>query len=664
MNAPVVGSPTTGQRSPSPSENPETPQSGPRDVDKAPQPSPRVMPSQMLRSAVEAAAEASAAAEAASDASFEEATERLSPPKGREEHPRERAVPSDPLRSILGYLDAIDRETGNSPYGTSPLRAAETSRTVGRSFQAGVEEKDDDEPWDLESKNRAFADAVVFGNGTRSGLDAERETARRAETKTETKTETDSSPLRVAQAAYENVRSRVEALRDELARRDSLIRTLEAELRVSHDRAAATTAVQLAEQRASSEAAAQRHLDLVDRLLADKGALADECAKLSEALHSTEAKHAASLEKQRVSFAAELKRHRSKWDAERKDWEEAKTKEVKELTVRGLEPEIQKLVRARREALADAETRFKEKLRVTVVESRAKHDVQVAELRETLRGEFREVLESEREAWREKSRLRTKNLELEVSEHRLKLASIDASRAERYDAGRREERGRLEATIAGLTEELAAREAKHVEALNTQKTVIEKRHAAELRALQLRVDEESATFKARVAAKARESVIAREVEITREANATRDAEIERVVARLRAETAAGRHDADSDLLRRAETAELDVAVTERRRKALENEAEELRAELSRVVGGGLSTGPGGGIGERLEGLSRAVAAAETRAAEAEETVRRADARRDVETAALESRVRLAIGAKDEIIAKLTAQLEDLRGLMA
>ena len=56
--------------------------------------------------------------------------------------------------------------------------------------------------------------------------------------------------------------------------------------------------------------------------------------------------------------------------------------------------------------------------------------------------------------------------------------------------------------------------------------------------------------------------------------------------------------------------------------------------------------------------------AENRALKAEETVRRAEARRDVETAALESRVRESIGQKDEIIAALTRQLEDLRGLMA
>ena len=37
---------------------------------------------------------------------------------------------------------------------------------------------------------------------------------------------------------------------------------------------------------------------------------------------------------------------------------------------------------------------------------------------------------------------------------------------------------------------------------------------------------------------------------------------------------------------------------------------------------------------------------------------------DAPTGTLESRVREAIGQKDEIIAALTRQLEDLRGLMA
>ena len=658
-------SPARGAWSPSSSEEPVvTPQSGPRDVVKAPQPSPRVMPSQMLRGAVEAAAEASAAAEAASDASFEDARRRLSPPEKRKndsvndgESTTYVARP-DPLRSILGYLDEVDRETN-----------ARTDRLVGASFAETTRA--------ASAKKSAKKSADRFFLAERAERDARLETETRDpilngsaanEKEKEKEKEKDhlvpqpvspAGALGIAAATYDTVKARMEELRSELARRDALVRKLEAELRVSYDRAAATTAVQLAEQRAASDAATQRHLDLADRLLADKATLADECAKLSEALHLCEAKHAAALEQQRASFASELKRHRQKWDAERVQWEEEKTKQVKELTIRGLEPEIQKLVRGHRAASAAAEDRFRAALEKQRVELEARREAESLELRNALQREHHRALELEREAAGVRLRDQAAQYETQLAEQRRVASSLDASSAERYDAGRRDERRRLEEVIERLTEEAASRDAKHAESMRAQKTATEKRHAAELRALQLRLDEESATFKARVAAKARESVKAREAEITTRAEARRDAEIEAVAAKLRMETAAGRHDADEALRRRAERAELGLAVAEERVRALEKEAEEEKKKNE-------ARAPGGGFGspDEIASLTRAVTQAENRALEAEETVRRAEARRDVETAALESRVREAIGQKDEIIAALTRQLEDLRGLMA
>lgn len=644
-------SPARGAWSPSSSEEPVvTPQSGPRDVVKAPQPSPRVMPSQMLRGAVEAAAEASAAAEAASDASFEDARRRLSPPEKRKNDSVNESTTyvarPDPLRSILGYLDEVDRETN-----------ARTDRLVGASF--------------AETTRAAKKSADRFFLAERAERDARLETETRdpilngsANEKEKEKDDLVPQPvspagaLGIAAATYDTVKARMEELRSELARRDALVRKLEAELRVSYDRAAATTAVQLAEQRAANDAATQRHLDLADRLLADKATLADECTKLSEALHLCEAKHAAALEQQRASFASELKRHRQKWDAERVQWEEEKTKQVKELTIRGLEPEIQKLVRGHRAASAAAEDRFRAALEKQRVELEARREAESLELRNALQREHHRALELEREAAGVRLRDQAAQYETQLAEQRRVASSLDASSAERYDAGRRDERRRLEEVIERLTEEAASRDAKHAESMRAQKTATEKRHAAELRALQLRLDEESATFKARVAAKARESVKAREAEITTRAEARRDAEIEAVAAKLRMETAAGRHDADEALRRRAERAELGLAVAEERVRALEKEAEEEKKENEARAGGGF------GSPDEIASLTRAVTQAENRALEAEETVRRAEARRDVETAALESRVREAIGQKDEIIAALTRQLEDLRGLMA
>lgn len=629
--------------SPSSEEDPVvTPQSGPRELVKAPQPSPRVMPSQMLRSAVEAAAEASAAAEAASDASFEEADRRFSPPEKSEKNTdAEYVPPPDPLRSILGYLDEVDRETGRPTSHPSPA----ASPATGAAFASSVFPTEQTPPRAPSSHSTSHSTSHSMSHSTAPPAPLSPPAFE------------GSKALDVAAATYDTVKARMEELRADVARRDALVRKLEAELRVSYDRAAATTAAQLAEQRAANDAAAQRHLDLADRLLADKATLADECAKLSEALALAEAKSAAALEQQRASFAAELKRHRQKWDAERVTWEEEKTKQVKELTIRGLEPEIQKLVRGHRAASAAAEDRFRAALEKQRAELEARRESESLDARNALKHEHHRALELEREAAGVRLQEQATEYEARLAEQRRVASSLDASSAERYDAGRRDERRRLEEVIARLTEEATERDVKHTEAMRAQKASTEKRHAAELRALQLRLDEESATFKARVAAKARESVKAREAEILSRAESRRDAEIEAVAAKLRMETAAGRHDADEELRRRAERAELGLAVAEERVRALEKAAEEEKKK-PRDGDGGFDPG------DDVASLRGAVTEAENRALKAEETVRRAEARRDVETAALESRVREAIGQKDEIIAALTRQLEDLRGLMA
>jgi predicted RNase H-like nuclease (RuvC/YqgF family) len=66
---------------------------------------------------------------------------------------------------------------------------------------------------------------------------------------------------------------------------------------------------------------------------------------------------------------------------------------------------------------------------------------------------------------------------------------------------------------------------------------------------------------------------------------------------------------------------------------------------------------------RVTALTLQLEQAEQRARHLEETLHRNETKRDLETQALEHRVRAAIGAKDETIAKLSVQLQDLRGLM-
>lgn len=626
----------TSQYSPSSTESPATPQSGPRSIVKAPQPSPRVMPSAMLKSAVEAAAEASLAAEAASDASFEEA-KGLSPSVSVTYQP----TTPDPLRSILGYLDAVDLESSSGSVIQNRYPNVAPSEK-GRQFSVRASVAAIRGTYNVGGGD-VGVDRVPEGFDVRPGVRLDQ---RMSSSQSE---DLNANTLSVATSAYEGVKQKLEELRKELSRRDNLIRKLEAELRVSYDRAAANTAVQLAEQRAANETQTQRHLGLAETLLADKSMLTEECAKLSESLGLMEARHASAIEKERLAFQHELKRHKQKWEDERVTWETEKTKEVKELTIRGLEPEIQRLVMGHRVDLKNRETQWREEMLARDMEVQQRHAVELLSLKNTLHTEMHESLELERDAARVRLDELSETYERKIAEVRKTLSDREQSQSDQYEKGRRDERLRSADTIKQLQDEATERETKYEKSLQMQKAVTEKRHAAELKALQLRLDEESQTFKSRVAAKARESVKAREADIMNESNDRLNREIEAVAAKLRNETAAGRYDADRELLHRAERAERDVSVARETIERLEREVELTKTTTFEDT--------------RVTALTLQLEQAEQRARHLEETLHRNETKRDLETQALEHRVRAAIGAKDETIAKLSVQLQDLRGLM-
>jgi 5-azacytidine-induced protein 1 len=87
---------------------------------------------------------------------------------------------------------------------------------------------------------------------------------------------------------------------------------------------------------------------LAGRLLADKDSLSAKCTSLANEVQGLEARNEAAIAALKDGFVAELKRQKEAWAAaekiKRESWAEEKTREVKELTIKGLEPEIQRLM--------------------------------------------------------------------------------------------------------------------------------------------------------------------------------------------------------------------------------------------------------------------------------------------------------------------------------
>ena len=708
------------------------------DEEEEEEPKPRsAMPSMMLERAVEAAADATAAAEAATDVSFEEAVEALSPAKEKQtetedpsnyiysaaavvvppplahhdEAPAAAApavAPSpgvsmaeDKLASILSYLDTVEQtnntnavvhdsaawETGSVSGSLSQPQYQQAHGTVhpvsvapppapaalAAPVQAGpplLPLRASSSPYTVMMPPPSMAGDSVNGDAMTVASSA--------------------GALATATTVYEGVKARMDALKKDVSRRDALVTKLEAELRGAHER----MNQQLAEQRANHDAATQRHLNFADRLLADKDELAAKCADLGDAIAATEARHASNVQELKTAWAAELKRHKSAWEAaersKREAWEADKTREVKELTIRGLEPEVQRLVQKHRGEIRDLQEAHREDLRRQTVDITQRHEEYVRSLRERMVRDHEDELEKERLAAAARSREQAERYEAQLHQQRQRAVADAEAAAERVEAGRREERIRHEEAVARLNLEAQQREERAQEQAAAAAEAARRRHDADLAALQGRLDDESAAWRAKVAAKAQEALAEKEREIRSKAAAERDAEIEAVAERLRAEAdadrrrqtgaLADRHSTETrEAKERAEKAERAMAAAARAESAANERAAAAEAELVAVKQEAAARRDAAqfleaqvsnydeksatrerdlraAFEDRLRALEGAAAAAEKRAVAAEADLGRARERKDEEVAALEARVRAAIGRKDEAIAQLNAQL--------
>lgn len=73
-----------------------------------------------------------------------------------------------------------------------------------------------------------------------------------------------------------------------------------------------------AAQKAEAEAAMQRHLDLIDRLLADKDTLAGQVDEQKQAASDSDSKHLSAIDALKKGWAVELRKQKEAWAAAEK----------------------------------------------------------------------------------------------------------------------------------------------------------------------------------------------------------------------------------------------------------------------------------------------------------------------------------------------------------
>lgn len=157
---------------------------------------------------------------------------------------------------------------------------------------------------------------------------------------------------------------------------------------------------QLRQQKEHYEATIQRHLSFIDQLIQDKKILSEKCeavvAELKrgdqqcrERVAQMQEQHELEIKKLKELMSATEKIRREKWINE-------KTKKIKEITVRGLEPEIQKLIAKHKQEVRRLRGLHEAELQQRDEQAAQRHLRQAEELREHLEREKEALGKQER----------------------------------------------------------------------------------------------------------------------------------------------------------------------------------------------------------------------------------------------------------------------------
>lgn len=204
----------------------------------------------------------------------------------------------------------------------------------------------------------------------------------------------------------------------------------------------------LAAQADASEVTLKRHVEFIDRLLADKAELAKQCEGLSAQMRSLEERYAAGEAKREEAYAKELQKQKQLWaqseKAKREQWLADKTKEIKESTVRGLEPDIQRLVQRHRDEAKKIEEALREEHRRELESERSRHQREMSRMQEGGIAERHAAQERERELCAKRLQEMSMHFEEQLRQQRERSAASAAQEQEERDKGRRREIERLE----------------------------------------------------------------------------------------------------------------------------------------------------------------------------------------------------------------------------
>ncbi|KAL6057784.1 hypothetical protein STEG23_033987, partial [Scotinomys teguina] len=349
---------------------------------------------------------------------------------------------------------------------------------------------------------------------------------------------------------------------------------------------------QLRQQKEHYEATIQRHLSFIDQLIEDKKILSEKCEavvtelklgdqRCRERVAQMQEQHELEIKKLKELMSATEKIRREKWINE-------KTKKIKEITVRGLEPEIQKLIAKHKQEVRRLRGLHEAELQQRDEQATQRHLRQAEELREHLEREKEALGKQERERAQQRFEQHLEQEHRALEQQRRRLYSEVAEEKERLGQQAARQRAELEELRQQLEESSATLTRTLRAEFERSREEQEQRHQMELKALKDQLEAERQAWVASCAKKEEAWLLARERELKEEIRKGRDQEIELVIHRLEADMTLAKEEseraAESRVKRVRDKYETELSELEQSERKLQERCTELKGRLGEAEG--------------------------------------------------------------------------------
>uniref|UniRef100_A0A8V1AIV0 Centrosomal protein 131 n=1 Tax=Gallus gallus TaxID=9031 RepID=A0A8V1AIV0_CHICK len=349
---------------------------------------------------------------------------------------------------------------------------------------------------------------------------------------------------------------------------------------------------QLQLQREQYEAAIQRHLAFIDQLIDDKKVLSEKCETVVAELKQVDQKYGKKLTQMQEQHELEIKKLKELMSAtekiRREKWIDEKTKKIKEITVKGLEPEIQKLITKHRQDIQKLKMLHEAELLQSDERAAQRYCRQAEELRGLLEQQKEEQSQRERELARQQCEKQLEQEEQALQQQRRRLYAEVAEEKERLS----QQAARQRAEVEELRRQLEASSLAVTTALKEEyareKEEQERRHQTEVKVLKDRLELEKQAWEASYVKKEEAWLLSRERELREEVRKERDKEIELVIQRLEADMSSAKEEceraAENRIKRIRDKYEVELQELERSERKLQERCNELKGRLVELEG--------------------------------------------------------------------------------